>query len=210
MRCWRGMFFERQRCVCRNSETQRQMSIPRISVRRGGCARRTRSQRFVLWSFARRGRFADDFFIPAGMVALGEGDGNVTANDRAKRAALREHAHVHVNQEKANGEQRRRGMNKNGNVAQEAKVPRNVLREPQYDAAGEQGHGAPEEPRRPKCQSGHQEINVRARGYPVRQSLLECVPEEVPVRKYLFRLIHGFPPLGLMSSSSRALGPNLR
>src|SRR5207249_5449061 len=124
MRCWRGMFFERQRRVCRNSETQRQMSIPRISVRRGGCARRTRSQRFVLWSFARRGRFADDFFIPAGMVALGEGDGNVTANDRAKRAALREHAHVHVNQEKANGEQRRRGMNKNGNVAQEAKVPR--------------------------------------------------------------------------------------
>src|SRR5689334_9338618 len=120
------------------------MSIPRKGDRRGECARRTRSQRFVPWSFARRGGSADDFFIPAGMVALGEGDGNIPANDRAKCTALREHPHVNVNQEQANREKRRCGMNENRNVSQEAEIPRNVLREPQHGAGGKQRYRAPE------------------------------------------------------------------
>src|SRR5205807_8501867 len=126
------------------TETQTRKSIPRRADRRPGYARLTRSQRFVRWSFARCRRIADDFFIPAGMVALGEGHGNIAANYRAERSALRKHAHINVDQEQANRDERRRGMNENGNVAQEAEIPRNVFREPQHDAAGKQHHGAPE------------------------------------------------------------------
>src|SRR5260370_1047458 len=80
-RCLREVFFETQRRACRNREIQRRTGVPRITARRAGFARRTRFHRFVVWSFARRGEFADDLIIPAGVIALGKREGNIAAND---------------------------------------------------------------------------------------------------------------------------------
>src|SRR5260370_530314 len=102
-----------------------------------GFARRTRSHRSVRSSFARRGGIADDLFVPAGMVALGKSDGNIATNYRAERSALRKHTHVDVDQEQANGEERRGRVNENGKVAQEAEIQRDAFREPKNEAASE-------------------------------------------------------------------------
>src|SRR5256885_15287045 len=99
-------------------------------AQRAPFARRTRSHRSVLSSFAPRGRIADDLFVPAGVIALGKSDRNIAANDRAKCSALGKHAHIDVDQEQANREERRRGVNDNGNVSQGAKIPWDAFREP--------------------------------------------------------------------------------
>ena len=55
-----------------------------------------------------------------------------------------------------------------------------------------QNHRHPEEPRRPERQPGHQQINVRSSGHPVRQSFFERVPQHMPVRNDLFHVAHPF------------------
>src|SRR5260370_9723943 len=112
-RCWREASFETRRCACRNREIQQRTRVPRTVARPAVFARRTRFHRFVVWSFARRGGFADDLIIPAGVVALGKSEGNIAANDRTNRSALPKHAHVDVDQKQATGDQRLRGVTDN-------------------------------------------------------------------------------------------------
>src|SRR5713226_6230006 len=130
--------------ACRNRGLPRQTHAPQITVRRAGFSRRNRSQRSVLWSFAPRGRFADDLFIPPRVVALGKGDGNIAADDGAERSAFSKHTHVNVDQEEGNREESRNRMDEHGDVAQEAQVPRNVFREPENDTGRKQRNRAPE------------------------------------------------------------------
>src|SRR5207245_11716164 len=128
--CWLAAFFERPRRACKTPGTPWRRSAARPAGRSSGFARRTRPDRSVVRSFARAGRFAHDFVIPAGVVAFGKGDGNVPADDGAKRAALGKNSHVQMNHEKPDGEQRGRRMNEDGKIPQEAQIPGNVFGEP--------------------------------------------------------------------------------
>src|SRR5207344_1008602 len=86
----------------------------------------------ALWSFAwRRRGVAHDLFIPAGMVTLGEFERDVTANHTAKCSALREHAHINVNQKVCDRGECRYRMQKDRHISQPAQIPGNFFREPE-------------------------------------------------------------------------------
>src|SRR6266481_6143724 len=121
--------------ACRNPGIPTRRDALRTTVPRAGCAQHTRTHRFVLWSFARRGGTACDLFVPARMVAFGKRLRHIAANHGAKRSAFRKHAHVDVYQEEPNRQQSRRGMNQHGDIAQETETPRNVFREPKNGAS---------------------------------------------------------------------------
>src|SRR5208282_1851761 len=122
-------------------------------VWRGESARRSRGRRFVQTSFARRGR-THNLFIPSRMVSPREFDGDITADDRAKRAALRENAHVDVDHEEADGKQRTGSMNDDGSVAEPAQTPGNVFGKPENGTAEEQQDAAEEKSPEEKLLSG--------------------------------------------------------
>src|SRR6266851_8039074 len=75
-----------------------------------------RRNSWPLFSRCRRLPMAHYLFIPARVIALCEFQRNVTANHRTKRSALREYAHINVNQEVRNREQRRHRMQKHGKI----------------------------------------------------------------------------------------------
>src|SRR4030088_3093288 len=88
--------------ACRNRGILTRRDALWTAVPRAECARHTRTHRFVLYSFARRGRIARDLFVPARMVAFGKLLRHIAANHGAKRSAFREDAHVDVDQEQPN------------------------------------------------------------------------------------------------------------
>src|ERR1700747_1928341 len=71
------------------------------------------------WSlFPRRGSLttAHQLCIPPGMIAPGKFQGHVAVNYGVKSATLREHAHVNMNHEICNREQRRHRMQKHAKI----------------------------------------------------------------------------------------------
>src|ERR1051326_9073320 len=76
----------RGRCAHKMSGFPRRTGRSLLSFSRARSARRNSG------SFSRRVRTPYDVFVPARMIALGEMQRNVAANDRAEGAALREHA----------------------------------------------------------------------------------------------------------------------
>ncbi len=77
------------------------------------------ARRILPASFARSGRRGvHDLFIPSRVEAADKVFGDVTVNDGVDGAALGEDAHVDVDQEKADGGQRRGGVDQHGDVAQ--------------------------------------------------------------------------------------------
>src|SRR3984893_18041876 len=108
-----------------------------LNTRRAESARRTRPLQLVRLSFPAGSR-SNQFFIPGRVKALCKVFGYVAINDRVQGAALRENAHVDVNQEEANGEQRGGGVDQNGGVAEPAETPRDIFGEPQDETAEEQ------------------------------------------------------------------------
>src|SRR5579859_1100863 len=60
------------------------------------------------------------------MVALGEGQGNISANYRAKGPAFGEQAHIQMNHEKANRKERRRRVDQDGCAERGVNVMENI------------------------------------------------------------------------------------
>src|SRR5689334_500579 len=129
----------------RSAELRQQRDTSMPEARRGEYARHVLKRQPGRLSFPTRRGGPYHFLIPGGMITPGEFRRDIAANDGPESAAFGEDAHINVEHEKADGDERGANMDNDGGIAEEAQAPRNVLREPENQAAEQQEDGTNEE-----------------------------------------------------------------
>ncbi len=89
-------------------------------------------------------RFADDVVIPCAVERPRPRARDVPGNHGSEAAFFENRAHVHMDQEQSDRDERSAGVNQNRSVANEAQAPRKSFRVPQADAGEQQKNYAVE------------------------------------------------------------------